>query len=150
MGTLIPSPAPPPSSLTHSLISVRNWLHPQWVDLPTSINPIKIIPHRHAQRFNVEGHKQFGTSKRSQMHINQEQIQNQVCHDYVMFLTSLGCAAFHSTTAAFWTHMCTAMCVHWQGRPWQHLALVSRLLLNLPCSKCTYKAVCLYRNMSIS
>ena len=96
----LPQPHPP-SSLTHSLISVRNWFHPQWVDLPTSINPIKIIPHRHAQRFNVEGHKQFGNSKRSQMHINQEQIQNQVCHDYVMFLTSLGCAAFHSTTAAF-------------------------------------------------
>lgn len=39
----------PPS--TQSMNQVREWQHPQWVDLPTPINEIKIISQRHTQRF---------------------------------------------------------------------------------------------------
>lgn len=38
------------SPFIQSSIPLRKWSHPQWVNLPTPINVIKISPHGHVQR----------------------------------------------------------------------------------------------------
>jgi hypothetical protein len=37
-------------SLCHPRFHPKGWCHPEWEGLPTSINLIKIMPHRHVQR----------------------------------------------------------------------------------------------------